>query len=98
MKLSRVGPGHGSAKNFQRVGRVKQKIVTGQAGQEKICHGSDGSKNLVKNYYFSCKFSKITFKLCFLLHEIEVCADKSANFIKYISKNIITGQTGQAKN
>ena len=106
--MSRVGPGHGSAKNFQRVGRVKQKIVTGQAGQEKICHGSDGSKNFVKNHYFSCKFSKLTSKLCFLLHEIEVFAEKMQISLKMLAKKlsrvrrvkpkIDTGQTGHRKN
>ena len=44
LEFPRVGLGHGSAKNFQRVGRVKEKCLTGQAGQGKIFHGSDGSK------------------------------------------------------
>ena len=96
-KLSRVGSGHGSAKNFQRVGRVKQKFVTGQAGQEKMCHGSDGSKNFLKNCFFCCKFSKIPPKTSFLLLDIDVFVEKSTKFIKYVGRKIITGQTGQAK-
>ena len=66
LKFPRVGSGHGSAKNFQRVGRVKEKCLTGQAGQGKKFHGSDGSKIFQKNCYFSCKFSKIPLKICFL--------------------------------
>ncbi len=31
--------------SIQRVRRVKEKGLTGQAGQEEIFHGSDGSKN-----------------------------------------------------
>ena len=98
LKFPRVGSGHGSAKNFQRVGRVKEKCLTGQAGQGKKFHGSDGSKIFQKNCYFSCKFSKIPPKICFLLHEIDVFVGKSVNFMKNISKNLSRVRRVKQKN
>ena len=62
----------------------------------------------MKNYYFSCKFSKITSKVCFLLHAIEVFAEKMQISLKMLAKKlsrvrrvkqkIDTGQTGHRKN
>ena len=65
LKFPRVGSGHGSAKNFQRVRRVKEKCLTGQAGQGKIFHGSDGSNIFEKIAIFLVNFQKYHPKYAF---------------------------------